>query len=145
MRRKATNNIFVIHSNSKWSRWRFRHLADGNGRSAIQPEIDSRGVAFKAALNTWLRHLETIRNLGRPYVAKLQGECDGLLEIILTVDRIQYRPLACYGPNRGDITILFIAEEHGNRFVPLDACGIALRRKALIDADHTRVVDHRYI
>lgn len=57
----------------------------------------------------------------------LTGDCAGLSEIRFFADRVQQRPLGYRsGPNQ--YTILFWAEEIGDKWVPRDACARALAR-----------------
>jgi hypothetical protein len=39
----------------------------------------------------------------------------------LKVSQHQYRPLFFFGPARGDVTFVFMADEVGDKFVPTDA------------------------
>jgi hypothetical protein len=45
----------------------------------------------------------------------------GIFEMRLKVERYQYRPLFIFGPSRGNLTFVVMADEVGNDFVPKDA------------------------
>ncbi len=67
------------------------------------------------------------------YAHHLKGKCDGLFEIRFEVDNIAYRPLCCFGPTRGEFTIVLFAIEHNDKLRPPDACKTGLTRKSEIE------------
>ena len=103
-------------------------------------------VEVKAALNAQLRILAVSERLVRPDVGLLRRECRGLLEIVLTVGQVEYRPLAYYGPDtkKRQVTILHGAIEKGGRLQPPTACAIALRRIKEIKSGEGRAIPHDY-
>ena len=86
--------------------WIFRDFLGPHGRNLIHDWLHRLPAAVRADINARIRHLEVTEKLTRPHVGKLKGECKGLIELRVKVDKIQYRPLACYGPERGEITLL---------------------------------------
>ena len=103
-------------------------------------------VEVKAALNTQLRILAARERLGRPDVGFMRRECKGLLEIVLTVGNVEYRPLAYYGPDtrKRQVTILRGAIEKDGRLQPPTACATALRRIEEIRSGAGKAVPHDY-
>jgi hypothetical protein len=63
------------------------------------------------------------------YFKKLSGACEGLWEIRFEADNVQQRPLG-FHVTEIEFVILFWAREKGDKFVPKQACEIALKRKA---------------
>ena len=53
----------------------------------------------------------------------------GIFEMRLKVMQHQYRPLFFFGPVRGELTFVFMADEVGDAFVPKDAPGRAERAR----------------
>lgn len=70
-----------------------------------------------------------------PYVGKPRKECSGLIEIRFKVNKVQHRPLGCYGQLRFEFIILLFATERDDEFDPPNACETALRRKTLVLRD----------
>lgn len=84
---------------------------------------------LKSALNTLLMVLETRDELDRPAVGQLHGKCRGLYELVLFVDKIQFRPIGCYGPRPGEFTLLAGATEKGSQLFPENICATAQARR----------------
>ena len=84
---------------------------------------------FLSRLKT-LAHLQ-LEEWKLPLFRWLHGECVPLGEVRFEVQKVQHRPL---GYRAGDrtFTLTFCAKEKSNRFVPLSACTVALKRKAEI-------------
>jgi hypothetical protein len=68
-----------------------------------------------------------------PLFRSLHGEASGLGEIRFMADRVQQRPLGFRGPSGDVFTLLYPAKEQSDRFIPRNACGIALSRKAEVE------------
>src|SRR5688572_12990397 len=118
--------------------WTFYHYVGANGRDAIRDWIDGQPEGtkkrLKAQLNTRLLELRLADKLERANgVGQLRRECAGLFEVILFVDRIQYRPIGCYGPAKtGEFTLLAGAIEKGGKFTEPDICRRAHERRSRI-------------
>ena len=92
--------------------------------------------------------------LNRPFsredkvgLLRKQGLCHGeqLIELIIKVGNVQYRPIGWYGPEDRTVTLLLGAIERGNDFEPRNACEQAVNRKRLILADRRKyTVEHDY-
>lgn len=91
-----------------------------------------------------IRHLEATRALGMPYAKVLKENCEGLLELRATVNNIQYRPIAYYGPGEREVTLLVPATEVNSRFVPLSACATAYMRIEEIRVGRASTRDHDF-
>ena len=117
--------------------WTFRDYVDRRGRNAIKEWLGTVPSEVKVKLNARLQHLRDEKVLmDTRFTEKLKGQgAEGLMEIKFEVGNVQYRPLAFYGPNPGEITIVFPAEERNDRFVPPGAVGTAQRRRHEVIAD----------
>ena len=128
--------------------WTFLDFVDGQ-RNGIQEWIEglNRGVrkAVKAELNARLPLLAKCSKLDRPDTGQLRGKkYAGLFEIVMKVGGVQYRPLWCYGPQRGEVTLLTGAIEKGGRMPNAD-CDRALRRMGIVHSgDRRYVCEHDY-
>ncbi|MCH8842553.1 MAG: hypothetical protein IID61_06190 [SAR324 cluster bacterium] len=78
-----------------------------------------------------------------PWASPLVG-FKGILELKLKHERVQYRPLFCYGPNQRQLTFLFGAKEIGDAFSPGDAPHRALTRKSEIERNREQVERHAF-
>lgn len=131
--------------------WTFLDYVDSTGTNRIKAWVealpDSVRLKVKAKFNERLRAIATFPTLSdTTYTEMLTGACDGLMEIKFLCQKVQYRPLACYGVQRHEIVILIGAEERNDRFVPLGACESALAIKQIVLADKGRkhVVTHDF-
>jgi hypothetical protein len=113
-------------------RWTFYDYADSAGVNVIEQWLHTLPMDARLEINTRISYLETVTALQMPYARMLKRECDGLLELRIKKNNIQYRPIACYGKERHTVILLFGAIEKGGKFEPLSACDTALRRKTEI-------------
>lgn len=79
----------------------------------------------------------------RPKYAPLRGY-PKIGEIRCKANRIQYRPLGFFGPAEGQFTLLIGALEKDRKFIPKDAPEQAVRRKAIILADRSRIREYEF-
>jgi hypothetical protein len=70
----------------------------------------------------------------RPDVGQLRHECSGLYEIVLKVDKVQYRPIGYYS-GKEEFTFVAFALEKGGKFVPPNICKTAFKRIELIKTE----------
>lgn len=114
--------------------WTFRSFVSGGDRCVIQDWYDEQEPEVKAEFDTALERLRVLppARWDWPFVGILRKECSGLIEIRFKVNKVQHRPLGCYGPLRLEFTILFFATERDRKFDPPNACATALGRKTLV-------------
>ena len=117
------------------------------GENCIQTWINedlapSESTDVRTKLNTRLDYMAATAHWDERFVEMLSGDCDGLFEIKFRIRRIQYRPLACFGPGDQEVTLLMGAKEVNDRFRPLSACETAQRRKALIMSNRRYICPH---
>lgn len=62
----------------------------------------------------------------------------GIYEIRFRINKILYRPLGCFGPERSEFTFLVPAREHGDAFEPRNAPELADDRRGIILRDKER-------
>lgn len=122
--------------------WTFLDFVDERGLNVIHRWIEGLPKTAKVKIQTQIPILAAMEQLRFPYTTMLEGECDGLMEIRFRVRNVQYRPLAYYGPQQGEVTILTGATEVGDRIEPPGICATALNRKALVDQDRRYVCPH---
>lgn len=80
-----------------------------------------------------------VKDWNVPLFRWLRGDGAPLGEVRFEVQRVQHRPLG-FRVGERVFTLTFCATEKGNKFVPLNACQIALERKAEIDNDQRRSI-----
>lgn len=117
--------------------WTFRSYVNQQGKVLIREWYSGQSDAVQGTFDNRLKHLRVTKpqNWRRPLVEKLSGKCDGLVEIRFKADNVQHRPLGFYGPNSLEFTIVYFATEKGGKFIPKEACEIALERKKEVLAD----------
>jgi hypothetical protein len=97
----------------------------------------------RAEIEVQLFLLRNVQTLQRPAAGDMKGrECRGLIEIRVRHNRQQYRLLAYYGPQRGQVTLLIGAREKGNKLEPREACSIARRRISDIQEGRGTIREH---
>jgi hypothetical protein len=116
---------------------------DDRGQNVVHTWINSLPKTAKARINTVVSRLEVMDRLERPLVRLLKGDCEGLFELRIPCQGVQYRPICCYGPGPKQVTILLGAIEKGSKFEPRSACSVALERKRVVLSGGD-VADHDY-
>ncbi len=109
--------------------WRILDYFNSAGVNVIRRWMQSLPVGARIQIDAFILNLQALPQLGMPYTKALKGECNGLIELRILHGNIQYRPLGCYGPGRGEITLLCGAVEQGGKLKPKGACKTALERK----------------
>ncbi len=128
------------------TKWTFLDYIGSTGRNYFQDWLEKKvPLNAQVAINTRLEFLMLLDEdeLKRPYIGTLNQECKGLIEIRIEFKGVQYRPIACFGPERHQVTILAGAVERDSKFVPKDVCKIALERKKHIN-EKGRTDEHSY-
>lgn len=117
--------------------WTFRSFVSGADRGVVQEWYEKQEPTVRAEFDMTLEYLRSLPQAQwiRPYVGILRKECSGLVEIRFKVNKVQHRPLGCYGPLRFEFTILLFATERDRKFEPPNACATALGRKTLVLRD----------
>jgi hypothetical protein len=127
--------------------WVFCDFIDAAGENVVHAWLHSRAVSVKARMriNRIITHLEAAPSTDwGDYVKTLSGdEYSGLMELRVTVQNVQYRPLMVHGPGRGDVTILLGAIERGGQFEPRTACERAQANRLHITTPE-RTIDHDF-
>jgi hypothetical protein len=129
--------------------WTFYDYVSAGGRNAITDWIRDQPQGtrqkLKARLNALVNELRLAEKLDRQNgVGQLHGPCAGLYELVLFVDKIQFRPIGCYGPARtGEFTLLVGAIEKDGKFTEPDVCRRAHERAARI-RDKRHVCIHTF-
>ena len=114
------------------SYWEFMDFVDENGVNQVDAWLDVVGIAVRDRLDDRIKVLEQHQQLGEPQVKVRQALQVRLLEIIFKEGKVQRRPLACYGPGRGQVTILAGAYEKNDRLYPHGIEDTAIERMAHI-------------
>ena len=132
--------------------WQFFDcLSESRQRNLIREWVNDQPQGtrqrLKAALNVRLMELEQVEGpFDRAHgVGQLRGEpCKGLYEIILKVDKIQFRVISCYGPKpQGEFTLLMGTTEKGGRFTDQNVCPISHQRR-IRSQDRRFITEHTY-
>ena len=124
--------------------WTFLDFVDGNGTNLIHEWIQALPKEAKAKMTHRIELLEVVQQFTEPYTEILTGDCAGLFEIKFRAKRVQYRPLAFFGPERREVTLLAGATEKGGQLKPPSICATALSRKALVQTDRRHVCSHDF-
>jgi hypothetical protein len=117
-------------------------ISDG-GVNIIDAWLAGLPIGARAKMDRYFAYLATLKFWGPPDCKKLKGY-DHIFEIRIKWNKIQYRPLGCYGPEGGDFTLLIGAiEKSTGVFEPRRAPEIAQERCKLIHSNR-RYVDEYF-
>lgn len=100
---------------------------------------EEQSVEVQAKFDNTIEFLSQQPNWERPHIGVLTDECKGLIEIRFKADRKQHRPLGCYDGVKTFLFLLPEVIEKDNKFIPKNACNIALRRKNIVEGDRNCV------
>src|SRR5487761_476695 len=126
--------------------WVILDFIEWDGANPIHDWLHDRRmpVRARAKIQSRLQFVRRLRELVRPYVGRLEGECDGLLEIRVEAGGVAYRPIAYRGPGSRDITLLAGATERDGVLRPLHVCTTAFNRIAQINDEAGHTIEHKY-
>jgi hypothetical protein len=120
-------------------RWRFRCYLTQAGDDDVRAWYESETKQVQAKFASRLKTLGQLpRNEWHETLFKeLHGKCAGIAEIRFKADNVQQRPLG-FRSGESEFTILFCATEKSDRFIPRNACEIALARRVEVLANRRR-------
>lgn len=120
--------------------WTFLDYVDSSGSNQIEAWLESLPVGarkpVRAKLAAILIFASPQERLQPPHFEPLPGMRMFKVKFKLNV---QYRILACYGPDRREVTLLAGAIEKNDRYRPPSVFDTAARRRAEILSDRKRV------
>ena len=122
--------------------WIFRDYLAANGTNDIRRWVSSLPKRAQVKIDYIFLVLRGSRVWPEQYVSALKG-WDDLYEIRIVADRVQYRPIGCYGPARREFTLLIGAIEKGGK-LPRGALEAATVRRKVILADRSRTCEHEF-
>jgi Phage derived protein Gp49-like (DUF891). len=121
--------------------WNFRDYISERGVNEIREWLDSLPMKAQIKIDTRISYLEATKTFEPQYISALDGY-DDIYEVKVICANIQYRPLGCYGPGRGEFTLLIGAVEKGDRFDPKTAPETATERRKIVMRDRRRSREH---
>lgn len=126
--------------------WSFLNYTDGRGNPIAEWFQDRRSLSVKAKakIDRTLLQLANTKHWVRPWASNLHNY-DGILEIRVFYDNIQFRLLGFRGPGPRQFTILFPAQEKNDEFIPRNAPQIAVNRMKEILLKPENAVDHLFV
>jgi hypothetical protein len=122
--------------------WAFRDYLDSRGRNAVREWISDLPLAAQAKIDSILLILQVSKIWPAQYVSALRGYRD-ILELRIGSSGVQYRPLGCYGPEKGEFTILIGSIEKGGK-LPKGDCTTAIERRKTILEEKGRTCEHDF-
>jgi len=123
------------------STWTIHDYAEINGRNLVADWLASVPEGAQGAIALRLLKMEQLRNWPEKWASTLSGY-EGIVELRIPHNRVQYRPLGMYLPGM-KFVLLTGAIEKGNK-LPQRNIDTAVRRRknVLRDLDHVR--PHQY-
>jgi hypothetical protein len=122
--------------------WTFRDYLERRGNNVVREWISSLPVLAQAKVDSVLLILQAERIWPAQYVSALRGYKQ-IYEIRVGCAGVQYRPLGCYGPGRGEFTILLGSIEKGGK-LPRGDCKTAIERRNTILSEKGRTCEHDF-
>jgi len=125
--------------------WTFLDYVDASGSSQIATWLADLPPSTRLKVRSkllWVivNHTALGQPLSPPFFEALSGNHSGLIAIRFQVLGVAYRPLCCYGPRTGDVTLLAGATEHNYHYRPPGVRDTALARRAEVRADGKRAM-----
>lgn len=116
----------------------FYDYVDMDGVNIIKAWLDSLPLKTKAKVNARLGALEQLDRTEwkMPLTEVLTGDKDGLIAVRVKYNKIEYRLLGYYGPERGEFTLLTHCKESNDRYIPLDIATKTFERRTAVEANH---------
>lgn len=122
--------------------WTFLDYVSSSGSNQIKAWLESLPVGARKLVRAELAAILIIASpqklLRPPRFESLQGV--PMFEIKFKLKNIQYRILACYGPDRRQVTLLAGAIEKNNRYRPPNVFDTAARRRDQILSGRRQVM-----
>jgi len=113
--------------------WTFKGFLSENGRDIFQEWYEQLPERAQAKFDTILEYLrDTPQTQWSTTLVLALTETEGIFEIRFKIRNVLYRPLRCFGPGRGEFTLLVPAREHGNAFEPKNAIALAAARRRIV-------------
>jgi hypothetical protein len=119
--------------------WTFDDFLDDSGDSVIEQWFAEIGVEAEAAIDRRLRELAPQRLWREKWASTYQNT--GLVELRISHNRVQYRPLGCYRPNFHFWLLKGAIEKGRIRQADIET---AMRRKNIALQDPSRVKRHAF-
>lgn len=123
------------------SYWTFKVYICEDGANEIEGWLADLPPKVRAKIRARFSYLAITRIWIKKYAEKLKGY-ENIIEIKITYQNIQYRPLGCCGPGPREFTLLMPAKERGNEFEPKNAPISAQKRCKLIHQDRRYVGEY---
>ena len=130
-------------------RWRFFDFLNKSGRNVFHEWLEAQNPDVKQRVNALIRNLEKLdRAFERAdkvgFLRKPPCKGEKLIELIIKVKNVQYRPIGWYGPEDREITLLLGATEKDDELIPHGACNTAIARKKEVINNRGRICEHRF-
>jgi hypothetical protein len=114
----------------------FREWVDGQPDKRARVRIDE-----------FIRGLQGVREWQFPDTRQLHGPCDGLVELRICCNKVEYRPLGFYASGYRFVLVFGALEKGRGRkaksnFDPPTACRTALERKKAILERRARICEY---
>jgi hypothetical protein len=125
--------------------WTLKSFTNPDSKTIVGLWYAAQSEDVKTAFRTRMKFLIPLGENGwdRPQVGQLRhGDCKGLYEIVLKVNKVQHRPIG-YFSGKMEFTFLAFATERDNTFEPPNVCTTAKQRLDLIRKDNKRVREFR--
>ena len=122
--------------------WTIRDYLDGRGTNIVREWITSLPHLAQAKVDSRLLILQAAKIWPPQYVSALTG-FKQIYEIRIVCAGVQYRPLGCYGPDKGEFTILLGSVEKGGK-LPKGDCRTAIERRNVILKEKGRTCEHDF-
>jgi hypothetical protein len=121
--------------------WTIRCYVSAKGVDEIRAWYERQPCGVQAKFLSRLTALVglDVKDWSLPLFRWLRGDGASLGELRFEVQKVQHRPLGFRAGERV-FTLTFCATEKSNKFVPSNACAIALARKAEIENDPRRSI-----
>jgi hypothetical protein len=124
--------------------WTFLEFVSADGKAPFSIWLSEQPVEAQAAIDN---RILMMMNLARPqwspkWIKSYKGH-EKLFELRIPHNKVQYRPLGCYGPDKQEFTIVAGAIEK-NWKLPRPVLEVAMKRIELVGTDRRWVREYQF-
>jgi len=119
--------------------WTFDDFLDASGKSVIEEWFEEIGVEAEAFIERRLRDMRPMPRWPEKWASKYTGT--DLIELRITFNKVQYRPLGCYAP---DFHFWLLAGAIEKGTIPKSIVHTASHRKTMVENGIAKVREHEF-
>lgn len=123
--------------------WEFWDYVEADGTSPFARWLSCLDPAAQAHIDTRMLAMEALATWPEKWASRYRGT-EGLFELRMPFNRVQYRPLYMHHPRRRRCLVILVGTIEKGSKLPQSDVTTAVRRRATILKEPDRAIRHRY-